>query len=188
MKTSLSVKVRLGLKDKDDIFRLVPILNDYPLVSVTIHPRLGRQQYNGQPDLETFGQVQPLFKAPVIYNGDILTAGDAKRIRERFPEVSDIMIGRGVLYDPTLPLKIMNDGQQSANDNSHLQSLTSHFIRRLMEDIMLRMPTDESRIRKMKEYWCMIWKSLPITEMQAREVLHQEKLTAVEKMICAFLQ
>ena len=43
MKPSLSVKVRLGLKEREEIFRLVPVLNDYPLASVTIHPRLGRQ-------------------------------------------------------------------------------------------------------------------------------------------------
>ena len=193
MKTSLSVKMRLGLKDKNDIFRLVPILNDYPLTSVTIHPRLGRQQYNGHPDLDTFGEVLPLFKAPVIYNGDILTAADARRIRERFPEVTELMVGRGVLYNPALPLEMKNEelrmkNEADAADNFQFSIFNFQFIRRLVEEIMLRMPTDESRIRKMKEYWCMLWKSLPITEMQAREVLHQEKLTSVEKMIYAFLQ
>lgn len=183
IKMKLSVKVRLGLKDKNDIFHLVPVLNDYPLVSVTIHPRLGRQQYTGHPDLDTFGEVMPLLKAPVIYNGDILTAADAQRIHERFPQVADIMVGRGILYNPTLPLALNN---LSLNIQHSL--LTKHFIRRLMEEIQLRMPTDESRIRKMKEYWCMLWKSLPITEMQAREVLRQEKLTTVEKMIYDFLQ
>lgn len=182
MKSSLSVKVRLGLKDKNDIFRLVPVLNDYPLASVTIHPRLGRQQYTGHPDLDTFGQVLPLLKAPVIYNGDILTAADARRIRERFPQVADIMVGRGIFYNPTLPLEIEN------RKNDNLPDATKHFIGRLMEEILLKMPTDESRIRKIKEYWCLVWKSLPITEMQSREVLRQEKLTTVEKMICGFLQ
>lgn len=184
MKTSLSVKVRLGLKDKGDIFRLIPVLNDYPLTSVTVHPRLGRQQYNGHPDLETFGQVLPLLRHPVIYNGDIITAGDARRIKERFPQVSDLMVGRGVLYRPTLPLEIENPNLKIDNTTD----ANKKFIRRLMEEIMLRMPTDESRIRKTKEYWCMLWKSLPITEMQAREVLHQEILTDVEKMICSLLQ
>lgn len=181
MRGELSVKVRLGLKEKEEIFRLVPVLNDYPLASVTIHPRLGRQQYGGRCDLETFGEVLPLLKAPVVYNGDIVTAADARRIQERFPQVVDLMIGRGVLYNPLLPVEIATgDSGNSGN--------TSLFIRRLMEEIQLRMPTDESRIRKMKEYWCLLWKSLPITEMQAREVLRQEKLTAVEKMIYAFLQ
>lgn len=184
LKPSLSVKVRLGLKDKEDIFRLVPILNDYPIASVTVHPRLGRQQYNGHPDLDTFGQLLPLIKAPVIYNGDICIAADAIRIRERFPQVADLMVGRGVLYRPTLPLEIENEALKIEN----LAEKNKHFVRRLTEEILATFPTEQSKIRKIKEYWCLVWKALSISEMQAREVLHQEKLTIVEKMIYDLLQ
>lgn len=184
LKPSLSVKVRLGLKDPEDIFRLVPIFNDYPLTSVTVHPRLGRQQYNGHPDLDTFARLLPLFKAPVIYNGDIVTAADARRIRERFPQVADIMVGRGVLYRPTLPLEISGVLQSDADT----LAANKRFVSRLVDEILRSLPTEESRIRKIKEYWCLVWKSLPISELQARQVLHQEKLTAVEKMICNLLQ
>lgn len=184
LKPRLSVKVRLGLKSTDDIFRLIPVLNDYPLASVTVHPRLGRQQYNGHPDMETFSQVLPLLKAPVIYNGDIVSGADAKRIKERFPTVADLMVGRGVLYRPTLPLDIANPDRDTNDD----LRLAAHFIRRLVQEILSTMPSDQARIRKIKEYWCLVWKSLPISEMQARQVLHQEKLTTVEKMICDLLQ
>lgn len=184
LKPSLSVKVRLGLKDPEDIFRLVPIFNDYPLTSVTVHPRLGRQQYNGHPDLDTFARLLPLLKAPVIYNGDIVTAADARRIRERFPQVADIMVGRGVLYRPTLPLEISGVLQSDADT----LAANKRFVSRLVDEILRSLPTEESRIRKIKEYWCLVWKSLPISELQARQVLHQEKLTAVEKMICNLLQ
>lgn len=184
LKPRLSVKVRLGLKSTDDIFHLIPVLNDYPLASVTVHPRLGRQQYNGHPDLDTFALVLPQLKAPVIYNGDIVSGADAKRIKERFPTVADLMVGRGVLYRPTLPLDIANPDRDTGND----LRLAAHFIERLVQEILSTMPTDQARIRKIKEYWCLVWKSLPISEMQARQVLHQEKLTIVEKMICDLLQ
>ena len=184
LKPRLSVKVRLGLKSADDIFRLIPVLNDYPLASVTVHPRLGRQQYNGHPDLDTFARVLPMLKAPVVYNGDIVTGADARGIRERFPSVADLMVGRGVLYRPTLPLDIADPDRDTSND----LRLAAHFIERLVQEILSTMPTDQARIRKIKEYWCLVWKSLPISEMQARQVLHQEKLTIVEKMICELLQ
>ena len=177
--TRLSVKVRLGLRDKHEIFDLVPILNDYPLASVTVHPRLGRQQYNGVPDMYTFAELLPLLKAPVVYNGDILTASDARRIRERFPQVADIMVGRGVLYSPTLPLEI--NGASLTDDERH--QAARRFIRHLMESIRTTMPTEQSRIRKTKEYWCLLWKALPITESQARQVLHAQELTDVDKII-----
>jgi tRNA-dihydrouridine synthase len=184
LKPRLSVKVRLGLKSTDDIFRLIPVLNDYPLASVTVHPRLGRQQYNGHPDLDTFARVLPMLKASVVYNGDIVTGADARGLRERFPGVADLMVGRGVLYRPTLPLDIADPDRDTSND----LRLAAHFIERLVQEILSTMPSDQARIRKIKEYWCLVWKSLPISEMQARQVLHQEKLTIVEKMICELLQ
>lgn len=174
--TRLSVKIRLGLKEKDEVFRMIPVLNDYPLVSVTVHPRLGRQQYTGVPDLDTFGEVLPLLKAPVIYNGDICTVADARRIRERFPQVTDLMIGRGILYNPCLPLEKNDIGQ------------TKHFVRRLMEDIRATLPTEESIMRKTKEYWSLLWKSLLISEMEARKVLRAQELTVVDNLIEKFIQ
>ena len=180
----LSVKVRLGLKDKEEIFRMAEVLNDYPLTSVTVHPRLGRQQYTGVPDLDTFGRLLPQIKHPVIYNGDICTPADAHRIAQRFPQVADIMVGRGVLYRPTLPLEI---GSTPLDDNQRQES-TKHFIRHLMQSITDRIPNEESRIRKIKEYWSLLWRALPISEMQGREVLREKKLESVDNLIARFTQ
>lgn len=180
-KARLSVKMRLGLRSKDEIFALIPILNDYPLASVTIHPRTGRQQYTGVPDLDTFGEVLPQIKHPVIYNGDIRTVADVRRIKERFPSIADIMVGRGILYRPTLPLEI-------DNTTAPLPHLTTCFIRRLMDEIKDTLPTEQSKIRKTKEYWSLLWKSLPISEMQAREVLRAQEFTIVDNLICQLTQ
>ncbi|MBR6844321.1 MAG: tRNA-dihydrouridine synthase family protein [Bacteroidales bacterium] len=185
LKPRLSVKMRLGLRSKDEIFALVPILNDYPLASVTVHPRLGRQQYTGRPDLDTFGEVLPLFRHPVIYNGDICTPADARRIMERFPRVADIMIGRGILYRPTLPLEIRGKMNE---DSVNRQALSTCFIRRLTEEIERQLPTEQSRIRKTKEYWCLLWKELPISEQEARTVLHEQDYEAVKKKILQYIQ
>lgn len=179
----LSVKVRLGLKNPREIFDMVPVLNDYPLASVTIHPRLGRQQYTGVPDLETFGQVLPLLKHPVIYNGDLCSAADIRRIRERFPLVADLMVGRGILYHPTLPLEVENETPEEETGK-----MTKHFIRRLMEAVRATLPTPEAAMRKTKEYWSLLWKSLPISEMQARQVLRAQQSTVVDNLIDTYTQ
>ena len=184
LKPQLSVKMRIGLRQKEEIFALVPVLNDYPLASITIHPRLGRQQYTGVPDMETFGQVLPLMKHTVIYNGDITSVADVQRIKEKYPAVADIMVGRGILYRPTLPLEI--EGQPMSEED-RLQA-TKHFIRRMNEEIRKTAPSDESAIRKTKEYWCMLWRGLPISEAEARKVLREQELTSVDKLICSFIQ
>lgn len=167
LKPRLSVKMRLGLKSPDEIFNLIPILNNYPLLNVTIHPRTGRQQYTGQVDLDTFSRALPLLNHKVIYNGDICTPADYRRISQRFPNIHEFMIGRGILYDPLLPLKI----KKGQPDNP---AATLHFVQELLNAIQELPIREESRMRKTKEYWCLLRRSLPITEQQSMTVLHAQ--------------
>lgn len=192
LKPQLSVKMRIGLRHKEEIFQLVPVLNDYPLASVTIHPRLGRQQYTGVPDMETFGEVLPKIMHPVIYNGDIKTVADIEQIKEKYPTVADVMVGRGILYNPTLPLESGRVEESKSGKveewKSDKEELTKHFIGRLMEEIRQTALTEESALRKTKEYWCLLWRALPISEAEAHKVLREQELTTVDKMICTFIQ
>lgn len=185
IKPLLSVKMRLGLISKDEIFPLVPILNDYPLANVTIHPRTGRQQYSGQVDLDTFQQVYRQFNARVIYNGDICTTADYRQLRQRFPEIEDFMIGRGILYDPILPLKIK--GIIPEDDKEKTLAAAHLFINTLLDAILVGPVRDESKMRKIKEYWCLLFRSLPITEQQARTVLHATDLSSTLQTLRSLL-
>lgn len=103
---SLSIKIRLGWETADDSFRLVPILNQYPLTELIIHPRTGLQRYDGQTDLDAFGHCLALSAHPVVYNGDIRTAEIFNQLSLRFQDVSRWMIGRWCLADPFLPHNI----------------------------------------------------------------------------------
>jgi len=180
LKGKLSVKMRLGLRSPKEIFALIPVLNDFPLSSVTIHPRTGKQQYGGQVDLDTFARALPLIHHRVIYNGDIHSLADYRRIHSRFPQIEDFMLGRGVLYNPQLPLQILN---------SQFSTLNSQFILALLDAIYAQPVSDEAHLRKTKEYWCLLWRSLPITQQQATAVLHApdaaETRRAVEKILAS---
>ena len=99
---SFSVKMRLGWKDADDCMRLAPLLNDYPLHHVTLHPRIGKVQYKGTSSLEAFRAFGEVCRLPLIYNGDIVSIEGINRICELFPRLVGIMIGRGLLATPQL--------------------------------------------------------------------------------------
>lgn len=175
----LSVKMRLGLHSKEEITALLPILNEFPLASVAIHPRLGRQQYTGQCDLDAFEKALGSLRHKVIYNGDIVSMADVRRIRERFPQVADLMVGRGVLFNPSLPIEMAGATltQEERLHNAHL------LIHRLTEAIHNHYTQEESVMRKTKEYWCLLWHALPISESEARRVLHAERMADVDKLI-----
>lgn len=174
LKPRLSIKMRLGLSSPDDIFALVPVLSSYPLANITIHPRTGRQQYAGQVDLDTFEQAYRQFQCPIVYNGDLCTPEDYRRLRRRFPDIDDFMIGRGILYDPILPLKIK--GIVSDDDRDAATLAARRFATALLDAILACPTTDESKMRKTKEYWSLLHRSLPIAEQQARTVLRQPTL------------
>ena len=180
LRPALSVKMRLGLHSPDEIFNLIPILNDYPLLNITIHPRTGKQQYSGQVDLDTFEQTLPLLKHQVIYNGDLCTVADYRRLRQRFPKIQHYMIGRGILYDPLLPLKIKN------NHPADLKA-TLLFVTALSDAINQLPIREESRMRKTKEYWCLVRRSLPITEQQATAVLRAQTPSETNTKLRAIL-
>jgi tRNA-dihydrouridine synthase B len=102
----LSIKMRLGRYRADEIETLLPRLNDYPIESITIHPRTGVQMYTGRPDLDAFERCLALTRHTVIYNGDIVCRADYEGLRTRFPRIQTWMIGRGVIRDPFLPYDI----------------------------------------------------------------------------------
>lgn len=106
LKGKMSIKIRLGWDSAGEIFRLIPILNGYPIKELIIHPRTGIQRYDGDVDLDAFEKCLSLVTHPVVYNGDIRTFKDWKRISRRFLSVHRWMIGRGCITDPFLPQAI----------------------------------------------------------------------------------
>ncbi len=100
MKSRLSVKMRLGLDSPEEIHRLLPVLDRYPLEEIIIHPRTARQMYGGKADPAAFGECLGLTGHKVAYNGDVLCADDLRSLASRFPGVDRWMIGRGAVIDP----------------------------------------------------------------------------------------
>ncbi|MEE4111828.1 MAG: tRNA-dihydrouridine synthase family protein [Desulfobacteraceae bacterium] len=67
----LSIKTRLGRLSSDEMDRLIPVFNRYPLSRVIVHPRTGVQMYAGRVDLKAFEICLARIVHPVVYNGDI---------------------------------------------------------------------------------------------------------------------
>ncbi len=100
-----SVKMRLGWESPKECIALAPILNELPLKHITMHPRLGKQQYKGTVDLAALSDFADVCQHPLVYNGDLTTTEDITRIHRMFPQLSGVMIGRGLLSNPALALE-----------------------------------------------------------------------------------
>lgn len=97
-----SVKMRLGWENPDEWRPVLDILNEIPLEQVTLHPRIGTQQYKGSVSMEAFDEFYVLCKHPIIYNGDVTTIEGIRTLEEKYPKLAGVMIGRGLLAHPSL--------------------------------------------------------------------------------------
>ena len=97
-----SIKMRLGHTSPEECLQLLPLLNETPLTHITLHPRIGIQQYKGALDFETFDKFYGECKHPLIFNGDITDLKQIQYIETRYPKLAGIMIGRGLLANPVL--------------------------------------------------------------------------------------
>ncbi len=145
----LSIKTRLGMSHPDEVFKLIEIYNKYPLKELIVHPRIGKQLYSGSVYYDYFEEVLKLSKNPMVYNGDIKTREDFLKIRERFPKVKKIMIGRGVLKDPFLPEKIKGIYTETIPDFYRFKA----FHDELSSTLQPIFREEDEFVGKMKEYW-----------------------------------
>ena len=97
-----SVKMRLGQDSPNEAFALLPILNEAPLTHITLHPRLGKQQYKGAIDFKSFEKFYEESRHPLVYNGDITSVSQICEMERRYPKLAGVMIGRGMLTRPSL--------------------------------------------------------------------------------------
>ena len=149
IKGTLSIKTRLGWRSCDDIFRLIPLLNQYPLAELIIHPRTGIQRYDGKVDLEAFERCLSMVKHPVVYNGDIRTPAIFNTLSQRFDGVHRWMIGRWCLANPFLP-HIIKTGQVDVGDKLQLMK---QFHQALFEAYCRALNGPAQVLNKMKGLW-----------------------------------
>lgn len=97
-----SVKMRLGWQQSDEWLSVIESINEAPLTHVTMHPRIGRQLYKGTTDRESFTTFTQQCTQPIIYNGDINTIKEINAIKQSYPQLAGIMMGRGLLARPHL--------------------------------------------------------------------------------------
>lgn len=99
---SFSLKMRLGISEPDGWMNIVDILNDMPLQHITIHPRTSVQQYSGDLHLNEFERLSDALDHKIIFNGEITTPEDISILHDKYPFLSGVMVGRGLIYRPTL--------------------------------------------------------------------------------------
>ena len=98
----VTVKLRAGWhEDKVNVSEVARACEEGGADAIAIHGRTREQRYSKAADWDLVGRVAAERRVPVIGNGDILTAYEARERRER-SGVRSVMLGRGALIKPWL--------------------------------------------------------------------------------------
>ena len=100
-KKTVTVKVRLGKKDKHNALNYCLNMQDAGASLITVHGRTAKQLYSGQADWDAIGEIANKLAVPVIGNGDIIDAQDVLDKIKTY-KVSGVMIGRGAIARPDI--------------------------------------------------------------------------------------
>lgn len=166
-----SVKCRLGYFSPDEIVPVIEIFNQYPLSELIIHPRIGKQLYKGEADVKRFAELIPTIKAPLIYNGDIVSVDSFERIREQVQPVNEFMLGRGLLANPFLSEEIKGKKDKT------IERLHAYVID-LYEDRLRHAGGSPKVLGRMKELWSYLMYSFNESQDIWRKI---KKLTALKE-------
>lgn len=147
---AFSVKMRLGLNSAEEWRQVLPLLNQAPLHMITLHPRIGTQQYKGTVQLDQLAAFLQASQHPVVYNGDVRSVADINRLQSDFPQLAGIMIGRGLLARPTLAYEYLHD--VTLTDAQVLRT-----IRAMHQDMLAHyeqiIPGEAQRLNKVRSFW-----------------------------------
>lgn len=138
----ISVKTRLGLTQPEEFPAILEVFNRYPMAELTVHPRVRKQFYDGDVDMEMFRYAYENSHNPLCYNGDLKSGADIERVTREFPKITAVMLGRGLVADPSM----LSD--QPA-DAAKLEA----FMNALLENYMEAFGGSRNAMFRLKENW-----------------------------------
>ena len=165
-----SVKCRLGYFNPNEIDAIIPVFNKFPLSELIIHPRIGKQLYKGEADVERFKALMPQINAPLVYNGDIVSVESFGRICDAVRPVNQFMLGRGLLANPFLAEDIKSSFNARKNNEAIQESISldcfvprndakrqterlHNYVLDLYEDRLRHAGGNPKVLGRMKELW-----------------------------------
>lgn len=107
-KKPVTVKIRKGFNDASvNAVEIARIAEGCGVAAVAVHGRTREQFYSGKADWEIIRQVKEAVKIPVIGNGDVTGAKEAKAMLD-LTGCDGVMIGRGAKGNPWIFSQILH--------------------------------------------------------------------------------
>ena len=141
----ISIKTRIGFESSDEFPAIMEVLNQYPICELTIHPRVRTAFYKGHVDMDAFRYALQTSKAPVCYNGDLTSLRQVRTMAGQFPQISGVMIGRGLIGDPGM-----------LTPGGTTRQALEGFMDELLETYLVEFGGSRNAMFRLKEHWGLL--------------------------------
>ena len=180
----VTVKIRKGWQD-DSAVEMAKVLEEGGAAAITVHGRTKEQFYSGKADWDTIKNVKNAVKIPVIGNGDIWMAEDAKAMMD-YTGCDGVMVGRGSEGNPFIFRQIKELFEQGEvtyfpSNNERIETAIKH-TRMLVEN------KGELRgIKEARKHISWYIKGMKDSSQVRTEVFKTTTLAEIERLLNAML-
>ena len=175
----LSVKTRIGKESEEEWGKLLDIYRHFPFSELIVHPRVQKEFYRGRARRALMAATLVGAAWPVCYNGDIFDPADAAQMAADYPTLDSLMMGRGLMADPSLLRRIRGGARASREE-------LREYHDRLWAAYRARLGGDLNAIYRMRELWNYLSGSFADTESFLKKVRKAktggEYMAAVERL------
>lgn len=172
----ISIKTRIGKESPDEFYKLLEIYNKYQMKELIIHPRVQKDMYKNVPNWDMYELAYRESKNPLCYNGDIFTVTNADIFVERFPETETMMLGRGIIANPSLVNQIEQEDMNIRNKLHGFHDMVYEEYQRISSG-------DKNVLFKMKELWFYMGNQFVGAEKLMKKIKKSEKLRDYESVV-----
>ena len=177
----ISIKTRIGIDSLEEWEPIIKLFNRYPLDELIVHPRLQKEFYKGKPHQEIFGEIIKTSVHSLCYNGDIKSVQDFENIKNLFPSIDKVMIGRGLLINSGLI------GEINGKAPMTLETFIA-FHDKIYDGYKGIMSGDANTLYKMKELWSYFIENFEGADKYLKKILKAQKFSEYNAAVNSVLK
>jgi nifR3 family TIM-barrel protein len=183
----VTVKMRKGWDEQEvNVIELARIAEQAGASAVTVHGRTRMQMYSGQADWDIIKDVVKAVTIPVIGNGDVNSAKEAKRMLEH-TGCDGVMVGRAAQGNPWIFRQIqMYLEHGELIDLPTAQEKVETCIKHL--DMLLEIKDERVAVQEMRKHAAWYLKGLPKAGLVRNEIMRAETKVELETILKTYLQ
>lgn len=163
----ISIKTRIGVESIEEWEHLLAIYKKYPIAELIIHPRLQKELYKFTPHKEAFSAaISALPDIPLCYNGEITSPKSYEELLTSVPAADCIMIGRGILRNPTLAAQLKKNNAAELFTRENLKA----FHDEIFVGYSAQMAGETPTLFKMKDLWTYLIESFAASDRYLQKI------------------